>query len=126
VLNSAELIAFAPSTDLERSRVFYTDVAGLEFIEQTPFACVFRSGTTTLRVTAVPEFTPQPFTVLGWAVTDIRAAVGELRGRGVEFLTFDTLPQDTDKIWHTPGGQIAWFHDPDGNVLSLTEFADGN
>lgn len=88
MLDSAELVAFAPSTDLERSRAFYTDVAGLEFIEQT----------------------------------DIREAVAELRGRCVEFLTFDTLPQDTDKIWTTPGGRIAWFTDPDGNVLSLTEF----
>ncbi len=124
MLNSADLIAFAPSTDLERSRVFYTDVAGLEFIEQTPFACVFRCGTTMLRVTAVPEFTPQPFTVLGWAVTDIRAEVAALRGRGVEFLVYETLPQDTDRIWKTPGGLIAWFPDPDGNVLSLTEFAN--
>jgi catechol 2,3-dioxygenase-like lactoylglutathione lyase family enzyme len=122
MLDSAELVAFAPSTDLERSRAFYTDVAGLEFIEQTPFACVFRSGRTMVRVTAVAEFAPQPFTVLGWAVADIRAAVAELRGRGVDFLVFDTLPQDTDKIWTTPGGRIAWFRDPDGNVLSLTEF----
>ncbi|MGV9361583.1 VOC family protein [Amycolatopsis sp. NPDC003731] len=117
------MVAFAPSTDLDRSRAFYTDVIGLEFIKQTPFACVLRSGATLLRVTAVAEFTPQPFTVLGWAVADIRAAVAGLRGRGVEFLTYATLPQDTDKIWTTPGGRIAWFPDPDGNVLSLTEFA---
>ncbi|MFG1640149.1 VOC family protein [Amycolatopsis sp. NPDC049252] len=122
MLGSADLVAFAPSTDLERSRTFYTDVAGLEFIEQSPFACVFRSGGTMLRVTAVPEFTPHPFTVLGWAVADIHTSVAELRARGVEFLTFDNLPQDTDKIWTTPGGRIAWFRDPDGNVLSLTEF----
>ncbi|SEF28954.1 hypothetical protein SAMN05421837_104423 [Amycolatopsis pretoriensis] len=104
MLDSAELVAFAPSTDLDRSRAFYTDVAGLEFIEQTPFACVFRSGATTLRVTAVAEFTPQPFTVLGWAVADIRVAVAGLRDRGVEFLTFDTLPQDTDKSGPRPAG----------------------
>ena len=85
MLDSADLVAFAPSTDLERSRAFYTDVAGLEFIEQSPFACVFRSGGTMLRVTAVQEFTPHPFTVLGWAVADIRTAVAELRARGVEF-----------------------------------------
>ncbi|HKN55421.1 MAG TPA: VOC family protein [Amycolatopsis sp.] len=123
-MDSMELVAFAPSTDLARSRTFYTDVLGLEFIEQSPFACVFRSGGTMLRVTAVEELTPQPFTVLGWAVADIRGAVAQLRGRGVEFLTFESLPQDTDKIWTTPGGRIAWFADPDGNVLSLTEFSD--
>jgi predicted enzyme related to lactoylglutathione lyase len=85
---------------------------------------VFRSGRTMLRVTAVDTFTPQPFTVLGWAVPDINAAVADLRGRGIEFLTYETLPQDTDKIWTTPGGRIAWFADPDGNVLSLTEFTN--
>ena len=76
-----------------------------------------------LRVTAVPEVCRTGYTVLGWRVTDITSAVRGLAGRGVVFLRYDGMDQDSDGVWTTPGGdRVAWFADPDGNVLSLTQF----
>jgi catechol 2,3-dioxygenase-like lactoylglutathione lyase family enzyme len=124
MLGSAAAIAFVPSTDLERSRRFYADTLGLPVEDVSPFACVLRAGPTMLRVTAVESLTPQPFTVFGWTVLDIEATAAALAGAGIEFLRFEGLGQSPDGIWTAPGGdRIAWFHDPDGNVLSLTEFA---
>ena len=91
--------------------------------ERTDFACVFDSGGTMLRVTAVPAVAQPGYTVLGWRVPDITATVRELTGRGVTVLRFDGMAQDEDGIWTTPGGdRVAWFADPDGNTLSLTQF----
>jgi catechol 2,3-dioxygenase-like lactoylglutathione lyase family enzyme len=121
-LSSAELMAFVPSSDLERSQQFYESVLGLTVVEVTPFACVLRSGDTTLRVAVAVNMRPQPFTVLGWTVADIRVELGQLLDRGVEALRFDGMGQDDEGIWTAPGGaQVAWFHDPDDNVLSLTQ-----
>ena len=76
-----------------------------------------------LRVTAVAEVRRAGYTVLGWRVTDIAAAVCGLAARGVEFLRFDGIDQDSDGVWTTPGGdKVAWFADPDSNILSLTQF----
>lgn len=119
-----DLIAFAPSTDLPRSVEFYGSVLGLTHVETSPFAAVFRAGSVMLRVTKVDSLTPQPFTVLGWAVADIRATVASFTDRGVAFTRYDGMGQDDLGIWTTPNGdQVAWFRDPDGNTLSLTQFA---
>ena len=118
-----QLIAFAPSADLDRSRSFYVDVLGLALQSQDSFACVFRSGDVMLRVTAVGAFTPQPFTILGWAVDQIDVDVARLTALGVRFNRYDGLVQDAYGVWTTPGGdRIAWVPDPDGNILSLTQF----
>ena len=115
-------MAFVPSTDLDRSRTFFESVLGLNVDEVTPYACVARSGTTTLRITLAEEWTPQQFTVLGWTVEDIRAELAVLRQRGVDPLIFDGMGQDDDAVWTAPGGAlVAWFTDPDGNVLSFTQ-----
>lgn len=122
-LAAAEVIAFVSSTDLERSRRFFGEVLGLEIVEVTPFACVVRNGGTMIRVTAVEKLVPQQFTVLGWAVADIAGTVAELGSRGVEFLRYAGMSQAENGVWTTPGGdKVAWFTDPDRNVLSLTEF----
>jgi catechol 2,3-dioxygenase-like lactoylglutathione lyase family enzyme len=121
----ASAIAFLPSSDLDRSRRFFADILGLTAGEVTPFACVFRAGTTMLRVTKVDDLRPQPFTVFGWRVPDLRAVVTGLTAAGVEFLRYDGMGQDADGVWTTPNGDlVAWFHDPDHNVLSLTQFVD--
>jgi catechol 2,3-dioxygenase-like lactoylglutathione lyase family enzyme len=115
-----ELVAFVPSTDLDRSARFYLDVLGLTAIEQTPFALAVDAGGTTLRVTQVDERADAPYTVLGWTVPDIDAAVDALRAKGVEFTRYDGMDQDAHDTWTAPGGaRIAWFRDPDGNTLSL-------
>jgi predicted enzyme related to lactoylglutathione lyase len=118
-----DLIAFVPATDLDRARMFYEGTLGLAFESESPFACVFRAGGTMLRVTKVDTLTPQPFTVLGWAVADIGKEVRDLTSAGVRFARFDGMDQDELGVWTTPdGSKVAWFTDPDGNTLSLTEF----
>jgi catechol 2,3-dioxygenase-like lactoylglutathione lyase family enzyme len=123
MLESARAIAFVPATDLDRAEGFYAGVLGLEVVEVTGFACVLRVGGATLRVALVGELSPQPFTVFGWEVAAIGETMAALAARGVEFLRFEGMDQDPMGVWTTPGGdQIAWFQDPDGNVLSLTQF----
>jgi catechol 2,3-dioxygenase-like lactoylglutathione lyase family enzyme len=124
MLESCDPIAFVAATDLDRARAFYEGVLGLPVTEHTDFACVFASGGTMLRVTAAPAVARPGYTVLGWRVTDITVLVRELTAKSVPFLRFDGMNQDEDGIWTTPGGdRVAWFADPDGNTLSLTQFA---
>lgn len=124
MLDRSDVIAFASATDLRRARAFYEQVLGLRVIEQNDFACVFDANGTMLRVTAVAEVAQPGYTVLGWRVSDITTAVRGLAARGAVFLRYDGLEHDGDGIWTTPGGdQVAWFTDPAGNVLSLTQFA---
>jgi catechol 2,3-dioxygenase-like lactoylglutathione lyase family enzyme len=124
MLGSSPAIAFLPSTDLNRSRRFFADRLGLAVEESTAFACVLRAGATMLRVTKVDELQPQPFTVFGWQVQDVHAVVAALAAANVTCVRFDGMRQDPAGVWTTPGGdQVAWFRDPDGNVLSLTQFA---
>jgi len=126
VLESSEAMAFVPSEDLDRAEAFFHGILGLEVLSQSPYATVFRVGGATLRVIKVDELRPQSFTVFGWLVDDIRGVIGQLRNRGTETLRYDGFDQDDDGIWTTGNGdQIAWFHDPDANVLSLTQLADG-
>ncbi len=123
MLRSSELIAFVGATDLNRARVFYEQVLGLRVTSQTEFACEFDANGTLLRVTAVPSVAPAGYTVLGWRVSGITEAVRSLSARGVAFLRFGGMGQDEDGVWTSPGGaKVAWFADPDGNTLSLTEF----
>jgi catechol 2,3-dioxygenase-like lactoylglutathione lyase family enzyme len=125
ILGSSKLVAFAPTLNPVKARAFYEGVLGLRLVEdQAPFALVFDANGTMLRVTSVRELTPQVFTVLGWDVGDIEATIDKLTASGVEFLRFAGM-NDTDPrgIWTSPNGaRVAWFKDPDGNALSLTEF----
>jgi len=123
MLGSSDVIAFAPATDLDRSRAFYEQALGLPLAGQNEFACVFDANGTMLRVTAVPEVSQAGYTVLGWRVADIAATVRDLAARGVVFIRYDGVDQDGNGVWTTPGGdRVAWFADPDGNILSLTQF----
>jgi catechol 2,3-dioxygenase-like lactoylglutathione lyase family enzyme len=124
ILAAAPLIAFLATTDAARARAFYAGTLGLRLVEDSPFALVFDVMGTMLRIQKVAALTPHPFTVLGWQVDDVATAVRELAGRGVTFNRYDGLDQDGDGVWTSPAGaRIAWFSDPDGNVLSLTELA---
>jgi catechol 2,3-dioxygenase-like lactoylglutathione lyase family enzyme len=122
MLGDANLVAFVSTSDPERAKAFYGDLLGLQLVEETPFACVFRTPNAELRVTVVGEVTAAAYTVLGWRVQDIEAAVRELAARGTAPLRYDGLEQDELGIWRSPAGaRVAWFRDPDGNVLSMTE-----
>ena len=125
MLKSSPLIAFVSTTDLDRARRFYEETLDLIFVEKSPFACVFDAYGTMLRVTRADRVTPADYTVLGWQVADIGTAVDGLAARGVTLKRYDGMDQDSAGIWTTPGGdRVAWFCDPDGNTLSLTEFAN--
>jgi catechol 2,3-dioxygenase-like lactoylglutathione lyase family enzyme len=123
VISTARTVGFVPSTDLARSRAFYAGRLGLEVVSEDSFALVVRTPNLTVRVTLVGEsFHVQPFTVLGWEVGDIHAAVHSLTARDVEFVRFDGMDQDADGVWTAPNGaRVAWFKDPDGNTLSLDQ-----
>ena len=122
MLESSDLVAFVAATDLSRARAFYEQTLGLPVVEHNDFACVLDAHGTMLRVTAVPKVAQPGYTVLGWRVGDIAASVRELTARGVIFLRYDGMNQDEDGIWTTPSGaRVAWFADPDGNTLSLTQ-----
>jgi catechol 2,3-dioxygenase-like lactoylglutathione lyase family enzyme len=125
ILGGSELIAFAPTTNPARARAFYEGVLGLRLVaDEAPFSLVFEANGTMLRVTTVREHHPDPFTVLGWRVEDIVDAVEKLTAAGVVFDRYKGMnDKDPYGIWKAPSGaRIAWFKDPDGNVLSLTEF----
>jgi len=122
MLSSAPLVGFVATAAPEAARQFYQSVLGLTLLEDTPFAFVFEAGGNTLRVQKVPQVRPPPYTALGWAVRDIRATVRALGIKGVAFQRYEGLQQDELGIWRTPGGgMVAWFRDPDGNTLSLSE-----
>lgn len=124
MLGDRPVMAFVPTSDLERARDFYGGTLGLEVVEVSPYAVVLRAGDGVLvRVARVEDLRPQPFTVLGWVVEDLDGAVADLLDRGVTPLSFDGMGQDERGVWTTPGGdQVLWFRDPDENVLSLTRF----
>ncbi len=122
-LPGSKIIVFAPTTDAVRARAFYEGVLGLRLTNADSFALAFDVGGTTLRVTTVGKLIPAEYTILGWEVDDIAKSVGELRARGVAFLRIPGLEQDDNSVWTSPdGNMVAWFRDPDGNILSLTEF----
>ena len=121
MLSANKVIAFVPTKDAAKARSFYEGVLGLRFIKDDGFAMVFDANGIMVRV-AKAEFKPAPFTILGWQVSGIANVVSELTRKGVQFERFGFLEQDKLGIWTAPGGdKVAWFKDPDGNVLSVSE-----
>src|SRR5689334_15161868 len=117
------LIGFVSTTKPEEARAFYEDVLGLKLVADEPYALVFDCQGVMLRVTKAPPFEPLPFTVLGFAVARIEAETARLAKNGVAFERYEFLEQDEIGVWTAPSGaKVAWFEDPDGNLLSLTEF----
>lgn len=124
MLGATKIVAFVPTRDFAGARSFYEGVVGLRFVSEDGFALVLDANGVMLRVAKVPKFEPQPFTILGWEVPDIEKAVTGLRERGVSFEKYGCRGQDERGIWTAPNGnKVAWFKDPDGNVLSVSELA---
>lgn len=121
---TATAVAFVFTADRAKSKPFYREVLGLPMLAEDPFAVTFDlGGGATLRLTDIEGHMPSPHTVLGWRVDDIRAAMADLRAKGVEFAIYEGFGQDAEGIWRSDVARIAWFHDPEGNNLSVTEFA---
>ncbi len=122
MLGSKKIIAFIPTRDSKKAKPFFQQVLGLRLVSEDQFALVFDANGTMLRVTPVPELTPHQFTILGWEVTNIEETVSGLQEKGVVFERYGFLQQDDLGIWTAPGGaKVAWFKDPDGNILSVSQ-----
>lgn len=125
LLKSQELMAFIATSNPRRARAFYVDKLGLRLISEDGFAVVLRAGDVTVRVQVVEKFVPHPFTALGWSVTDVDAEVAALRRKRVRMEQFEGMDQAANGVWQSPSGaRVAWFRDPDGNILSLTQHPD--
>lgn len=122
MLAESPLIAFLATTQPERARAFYQDALGLTLLADEPVALVFDAGGTALRISKVPAVAPAPYTVLGWQVDDIAAVVANLATHGVTLQRYENMAQDAAGIATLAGAKVAWFQDPDGNLLSLTQF----
>jgi catechol 2,3-dioxygenase-like lactoylglutathione lyase family enzyme len=107
---------------LGRSHAFYSGVLGLTRVEDSSMANVYDAHGTPLRVTLVHDHVPSRFTVLGWYVNDLVQSMAELKERGIQFRSYEGYDQDDDGVWTAPNGRrVAWFEDPDGNIISLSE-----
>ncbi|HEX3893280.1 MAG TPA: VOC family protein [Terracidiphilus sp.] len=124
-LGKNSIVAFVTIVDVDKARTFYRDTLGLTLVrEDLPFALVFDANGIMLRVSISKQRAALPGTVLGWDVPDIYATVRALESAGVAFERYGFLEQDAQGIWNSPtGAKVAWFKDPDENLLSLTEFA---
>src|SRR3984885_15106189 len=124
MLASSPIMAFSATTDAERAKLFYRDQLGLKLVSDEQYALVFDAAGTMLRVQRVKEVRVAQYTALGWQVADIDAKVEELEKAGVKFEHYGFPDQDEKGIWPAPGGaaKVAWFKDPDGNILGLTQF----
>ncbi|MFY9644891.1 MAG: VOC family protein [Terriglobales bacterium] len=122
MLASSKVIGFVPTKDSSKARNFYETKLGFQFVSEDPFALVMRAGETMIRIAKTQDFTAAKYTVLGWEVADIAEMVAWLQARGVEFEKYPWMPDKNSAIWAAPSGdKIAWFKDPDGNVLSVSQ-----
>jgi catechol 2,3-dioxygenase-like lactoylglutathione lyase family enzyme len=116
-------ILFAATAKPEESRSFYSQLPSCNFVTDSPYALVFEIEGTELRIQKVDAVAPAPYTTLGFQVDDIARQIEWLTDQGIELARFDFLEQDRSGIWHSPdGARVAWFRDPDGNTLSLTQY----
>ncbi len=123
MLSGGKLVAFLATANADKAKTFYERTLGLTLREDSPFALVFDANGVMLRIQKMQAVTPAPGTALGWDVADIQATIAELTTRGVTFERYPGLPQDDLGIWQSPAGaRVAWFKDPDGHTLSLTQF----
>jgi len=123
MLGSRKLVAFIATRDLGRAKAYYRDTLGLSLISEDEFALVFDAAGTMLRITRVQEVAAAEYTVLGWQVPDIVRMAKNLQKAHVSLQRYPGMPQDELGIWTSPrGARVAWFKDPDGNTLSITQF----
>jgi len=122
MLSQSKPVTFIMTSDRTKSKAFYQDVMGLEFDFEDGFAAVFKLFGAILRITEMKSFVAASHSVLGWDVENIEDAIKDITSRGVKMTIYEGFGQDELGIWHSPVGKakVAWFNDPDGNVLSLT------
>jgi len=123
ILGSQELVAFVATREPSRAKKFYGETLGLPLVSEDEFALVFDAAGTMLRVTRVQEVAAAKYTVLGWRVRNIVQTATDLQKVRVTLERYPGMQQDELGIWNSPSGaRVAWFKDPDGNTLSITQF----
>jgi catechol 2,3-dioxygenase-like lactoylglutathione lyase family enzyme len=121
-LPTSKIVTFVGTTDPVRAKAFYRDKLGLAVLSEDPFAVVFDANGTMLRVSIVPKVVVAGYTVAGWNVPDAVEAAQYLKSAGIQCERYEGMSQDALGIWSAPGGaKVAWFKDPDGNTLSISE-----
>ena len=124
MIGESTLVAFLATSKPDECRAFYTKTLRLRPVGEDQFALVFDVAGVPLRIQKVDAVHPHPFTALGWQVRGIRRVVAGLAKRGVVFERYPFLEQDERGVWLAPSGtHVAWFRDPDGNLLSLSDGA---
>jgi hypothetical protein len=122
MLSQHKLKAFVSTTQPVQAHQFYIEKLGLKILSEDHYGLECESNGAHLRITIVERLTPQPFTVLGWDTDDIVSAVKRFGEKGIKFERYSFIEQDELGIWTAPGGtRVAWFKDPDGNLLSLSD-----
>ena len=122
MLTTGKLVGFLLTKDYQQARGFYEGQLGFAFVSLDQFALVMQAGENMIRIVKMPDFSPLKSTALGWQVSDIGAVVAWLAGRGVATEKYPWVQDKEQGIWTTPGGdKVAWFKDPDGNVLSVSQ-----
>jgi catechol 2,3-dioxygenase-like lactoylglutathione lyase family enzyme len=122
MLESAKMVGFIPTTDYDKARAFYEGKLGFEFVSLDQFALVMKVGGQKIRISKVANFKPLQGTVLGWEVENIESIAAWLRDRGVPPEKFPFAQDQNLGIWTTPdSSKVAWFKDPDGNILSISQ-----
>lgn len=126
-LSNSTPVKFLFTRDREKAKAFYRDTLGLIYVGSDEFADRFDMNGVPLRIVPIADHVPSPHTVLGWDVADIATTAAAMKARGVTFEIYEGFGQDADGVWSAPGGRakIAWFLDPDGNNLSISEHAAG-
>lgn len=123
MLGDKTIMAFLATAHPLTTRPFYEEVLGLPLKRTDPYAMVFNSNGIELRISTVKDFKPASYSVMSWIVSDIHGTITGLQTKGVVFEKYSFLQQDPDGVWHSPDGtMVAWFKDPEGNLLSLTQY----
>ena len=121
-LSSAKMMGFVLTKDYDKARAFFEGKLGFAFVSLDQFALVMKAGENMIRISKVPNSTALQSTVLGWEVQDVEAVVKWLKGQGVDCEKYPFVQDKELGIWSTPNGdKVAWFKDPDGNVLSVSQ-----
>ena len=127
MLAAGKMVGFIPTLNYEKARAFYENQLGFEFVSLDQFALVMRIGGHKIRITKLQNFTPLQATILGWEVEDIEAVAIWLKNNGVSLEKYPFVQDRELGIWTTPGGdKVAWFKDPDGNILSIGQHSSRN
>jgi len=122
MLSLHRIKAFVSTTNPDKAREFYKDKLGLKLLSEDSFGMEFEAAGAHIRISVVEKLIPQPFTVLGWDTDDIISTISMMSEKGISFERYTFIEQDDSGIWTSPGGtRVAWFRDPDGNILSISD-----